>query len=184
MKPLIMIALIVVFAAPMAGWAYRDHGRYEASPSVKAFYQPATTMRTRLKMPIRLPVDQHHPVKPVHPIHPGQKPGHPGHKPDRPGHHRPATVWPVTTAVERDPQTIIIMQTPPPEEPQPAPEPPKIWVPPVMDTRTEPGYWDYGVKKVWMGDHWRFEQDLDDRTWVPETQVTYVKQAGYWKFAE
>ena len=53
-----------------------------------------------------------------------------------------------------------------------------------MDVRTEPGYWDYGVKKMWMGDHWRYEQDVTQKKWVPASQVEYVKQAGYWKVAE
>ena len=64
------------------------------------------------------------------------------------------------------------------------PEPDKVWVPPVTETRTVPGYWDYAIKKTWMGDYWRFEQDLGDKTWVPESQVTVVTQEGYWKTVE
>jgi hypothetical protein len=32
-----------------------------------------------------------------------------------------------------------------------------------------------------MGDHWRYEQDHEERVWVPEAQVNVVKQEGYWK---
>jgi hypothetical protein len=88
-----------------------------------------------------------------------------------------------TTTVVKESPTIVIVNPPPAEEPPP-PEPRKTWVPPVMGIRTEPGYWDYGVKKVWMGDHWRYEQDFTEKTWVPASQVKYVKQAGYWKVAE
>jgi hypothetical protein len=35
-----------------------------------------------------------------------------------------------------------------------------------------------------MGDHWRFEQDYNQRKWVPERQVQVVKQEGYWKIVE
>jgi hypothetical protein len=35
-----------------------------------------------------------------------------------------------------------------------------------------------------MGDHWRYEQDFEERKWVPETQVTVVEQEGYWKIVE
>jgi hypothetical protein len=92
-------------------------------------------------------------------------------------------VWPATTTVVKEAPTIVIVNPPPPAE-SPPPEPQKIWVPPVMGIRTEPGYWDYGVKKRWMGDHWRYEQDVTRKTWVPEAQVEVVKQAGYWKLAE
>jgi len=112
---------------------------------------------------------------------PGQQRDKPRH---RPGHGRPITVWPGSTTVVREIQPIVIITPPSPQEPPPAPEPEKVWVPPVMDTRTEPGYWDYGIRKVWMGDHWRYEQDFDQPTWVPEKQVDVVKQEGYWKIVE
>jgi len=86
--------------------------------------------------------------------------------------------------VVRETQPIIIVYNPPPVAPAPPPTPQRIWVPPVLDTRSEPGYWDYGVKKVWMGDHWRYEQDHEKRVWVPASQVKYIKQEGYWKPVE
>ncbi len=122
----------------------------------------------------RLPVHPGSPGKPVHPIYPGYKPGH----------GRPVYWWPASTTVVQETPPIIIVNNPPPAAPAPPPEAEKVWVPPVMDTRIEPGYWDYGIKKMWMGDHWRYEQDHDERIWVPESQVKYVKQEGYWKTVE
>ncbi|HSO18399.1 MAG TPA: hypothetical protein VLT88_03015 [Desulfosarcina sp.] len=177
MKKTALMAILAVFAVPMDSWAYRDHGPLASSASGQAFYRPERSLRARLKMPVRFPMDRPHEVKPDHPIHPGHRPDH--RRRDR---HRYA--WPVTSTVVQEPPTIVIVNPPAAEAPAPPPEPQKVWVPPVMGTRTEPGYWDYGIKKVWMGDHWRFEQDLDDKTWVPDSQWTFVVQAGYWKFAE
>lgn len=124
------------------------------------------------------------PDKPGHrrqPAKPGFKPPHHG-KPKPPMYVPPRYWWPATTTVVKEVPTIVIVNPPPPATPPPEPE--KIWVPPVMGIRTEPGYWDYGVKKQWMGDHWRYEQDVTQKTWVPASQVEYVKQAGYWKLVE
>ena len=118
------------------------------------------------------------PVRPIHPTH-----GHgvrlrpPIH--GRPHHWRPTT----TTVIKEAPTTIIVIQPPPAAAQQP-PKPKEVWIPPVMGQRTEPGYWDYGVKKVWMGDHWRYEQDVTSKSWVPASSVPYVEQAGYWKVVE
>lgn len=113
---------------------------------------------------------------------PGFKgPHHGRHKP--PKHIHPRYWWPATTTVVKESPTIVIVNSPPPAAPPP-PEPQKIWVPPVIGVRTEPGYWDYGVKKIWMGDHWRYEQDVTRKTWVPASQVEVVKQAGHWELAE
>lgn len=131
-------------------------------------------IRSRLKLPARLPLDADLPDKPAYR-------GHPGEKSARTRHARPRRWWPVITTIQREVQPIVIVTPPLPAEPVPPPEPEKVWVPPVMDTRTEPGYWDFEIKKVWMGDHWRYEQDLKERTWVPATQVEFVKQAGYWR---
>ena len=188
MKRLLTTLLISVFAMPAVGAAdrfslgnrigvqlkvapaLRDRHRQASWQSQK---HPSNRLR-RHRFPSRLPYHPKHPVKPVHPICPGKKP-------DKPGYHRPIYWWPTTRTVVRETETIIIVSPPPPAE-SPAPsEPQKEWVPPVMDTRTEPGYWDYGVKKKWMGDHWRYEQDVENKIWVPASQVTYVKQAGYWK---
>lgn len=191
MPRILIVLLVCLFTGPADGWAGRYHSgsrvgiRFQAQPKFQGnrsqmgspLRQPTGNRLGRHRFPSRLPSNPHPPGKPVHPIYPGDKPC-------RPGYQRPGYGWPVTGTVVRETETIIVVNTPPPAEPPPPPEPEKVWVPPVMDTRTEPGYWDYGVKKVWMGDHWRYEQDLDIRTWVPESQVRYVKQAGYWTFAE
>ncbi len=106
--------------------------------------------------------------------------GHRRHKPGKPWRGRPVTWWPVAAPAAPEPAPVVIVYRPP-SEPAPAPEPPKEWVPAVMATRIEPGYWDHPIKKIWMGDHWRFVQDLAKRRWVPEAVVEYVKQAGHWK---
>lgn len=151
----------------------RDIHRQMRSPKLL----PSRGGLGRHRLPSQLPVYPGSTGKPVHPIYPG-------HKPCKPGHDRPRYWWPVSTTVTQEPPTIIIVNAPPAAEPPVPPEPEKIWVPPVMDTRTEPGYWDYGVKKIWMGDHWRYEQDFEEKTWRPESEVQYVKQAGYWTSAE
>ncbi|MFO7713190.1 hypothetical protein [Desulfosarcina sp.] len=178
MKKIALALTVLFFACPMDLQAFRDH-----PPAVKplgsgpATYPLSPQMRARLKMPVQLPVDSVRPGKPGQPIYRGSPPG-------RRGHGRPAYWWPAGTTQVQEPQPIIIVNTPPPASPTSPPEPQRTWVPPVMDTRTEPGYWDYGIRKVWMGDHWRYEQDQDEKTWVPASTVEYVKQAGYWKIFE
>ena len=178
MRRILMTAIVVVLFGGMevlAGSAYvgsRVGGLTSARPDMRG-------SRERIGSPFpRPPGDRfsRHPVKPVHPIHPGDKPHKPGYRP-------PGYWWPATRTVVRETETIVIVTTPAPTEPPP-PQPQEIWVPPVMGTRAEPGYWDYGVKKIWMGDYWRYEQDLDAKVWVPESEVQYVKQAGYWTVAE
>lgn len=94
--------------------------------------------------------------------------------------------WPHrTTTVIRETQPVIVINNPPAEpQPPPKPEPKYLWVPPVMGKRTEPGHWEYGVQKIWMGDHWRYEQDETQKTWVPEKEVDYVQEPGYWDVVE
>lgn len=178
MNKIAILSILFIFAGPMDLSALRDH-----PPALKPIgsgppiYPLSPEMRARLKMPMRMPVVPGSPGKPVHPIYPGDKPGKPGH-----GH--PRYWWPASTTTVRETQPVIIVNNPPPAAPAALPEPQKAWVPPLIDTRTEPGHWDYGIRKKWMGDHWRYEQDFEDRKWVPESQVEYVKQEGYWKFVE
>ena len=192
MKRMLWITILFLFAAPADLFADRSHNARHHRSSIRSTMQPQSQdwqkrlkrsvrppskyMRSRSRLPTRLPFHPGSPGKPAHPIYPGYKPG-------RPGHGHPGYGWPASTTVVREIQPIIIVP-PPPVTPAPPPEPEEIWVPPVMDTRTEPGYWDYGVKKEWMGDHWRYEQDHEERIWVPASQVRYVKQEGYWKPVE
>lgn len=193
MKRIILVICLLLFAVPRDLLADRSRhgtshrfgmGSYAHHPSrdmpsrfKRSAGHPSHDLRSRFRLPSRQPLHPGTPGKPVHPIHPGDKPG-------RPGHGRPGYWWPASTTVVREIQPIIIITPPLPVTPAPPPEPAEVWVPPVMDTRTEPGYWDYGIKKVWMGDHWRYEQDHGERIWVPASQVRYVKQEGYWQPVE
>ncbi|MBR9985109.1 MAG: hypothetical protein KFF68_04295 [Desulfosarcina sp.] len=195
MKRILIVALLLLFAGPRDLFAERSHrSRQEThhrfgiradtqpqSQDIRSRYKrsrlPAHDLRSRFRPPSRRPL---HPGSPGKLVHPGYPVYHPG----RPGHGRPGYWWPAGTTIVREIQPIIILNHPPPAAPAPPPEPEKVWVPPVMDTRTEPGYWDYGVKKVWMGNHWRYEQNHDERIWVPASRVKYVKQEGYWKPVE
>lgn len=157
---------------------------------------PAGALASRVHRPVgkvldtippRDPPEQQEAADRRHPHHLPQRstfsdgPTHPVRHP----HYRPKYRWPGgPPTVVREIQPIVILTPAPSQEPPPPPEPQKVWVPPVMGTRTEPGYWDYGIRKVWMGDHWRYEQDVDQPIWVPERQVEVVKQEGYWKIVE
>lgn len=186
MQRILIFMLLTLFAGPQNLFADRTHHRIgvrfhadpQSHPRHNGFKRSARhsfpDMHRRIKLPSRLPVHPGSPGKPFLPIHPGYEPG-------RPGHGRPGYWWPAATTTVRETQPIIVVVNPPPVAPAPFSEPKEVWVPPVMDTRTEPGYWDYGVKKTWMGDHWRYEQDHEKRIWVPAFQVRYVKQEGYWK---
>ena len=175
MKRIIFITLLLLFAGPQNLFADRSHyGAHHEIGLRSTTNLPIQDLRGRLERPSRLPVHPGSPGKPVHPIYPGYKPGH----------GRPVYWWSASTTVVQETPPIIIVNNPPPAAPAPPPEAEKVWVPPVMDTRIEPGYWDYGIKKAWMGDHWRYEQDHDERIWVPESLVKYVKQEGYWKTVE
>lgn len=179
MKKLAILSILFLFTGPVDAPAGGDHPTtLRPLGSGPPVYPLSREMRTRLKLPARPPVDvdRKHPGR-VHPIHPGHKPGRPG--PSYPGYGRTGG-----TTVVQELQPIVVINNPVPVEPLPAPQPQKIWVPPVMETRTLPGYWDYGIKKRWMGDHWRYEQDFGQKNWVPASQVEIVTQAGYWKAVE
>lgn len=193
MQKIVLVTLLLIFAGPQDLFADRSHhgthhrfgirsNTQPPSPDIRSRFnrsarRPSHDKRSRFRQPSRRSLHPGSPGKPGHPIYPGYKPG-------RPGHGRPGYWWPASTTVVREIQPIIIVNNPPPVVPALPPEPEEVWVPPVMDTRTEPGYWDYGVKKVWMVDHWRYEQDHEERIWVPASQVRYVKQEGYWKPVE
>jgi hypothetical protein len=180
MKKIVMLSIALLFTGPADLPAFRGHG--PADRPVDSANPGTREIRARMNMPIRISMDSRYAGNPVHPIYPGSKAGRPGH--GHPGKHRPRYGWPAVTTVVQKVQPIIIVNHPPPEAPAASPPPEKVWVPPVMGTRTEPGYWDHGIRKVWMGDHWRYEQDAEDRKWVPESQVAIIEQHGYWKIVE
>lgn len=179
MKKMAVLAIFLVIASPLHLEAFDDHrpvGR--VLDTIPPRDPPEQEQDNGDRHPHGLPQRPNSSGTPHRPNHPADRPHH------HPGRRRPLTVLPGSTTVIREIQPIIIVTPPSPKEPPPAPEPEQIWVPPVMGTRTEPGYWDYGIRKTWMGDHWRYEQDFDQPVWVPEKQAEYVKQEGYWKIAE
>jgi hypothetical protein len=177
MKRMAVLTILLVIASPLNLEAFNDHRPVGRVLDTVPPRDPPEQERDNGDRPHRSPKRPNSPRIP-HPIHSRERPHPPGAR------GRPLTVWPGGTTVVREIQPIIIIAPPSPEEPPPAPEPGRIWVPPVMETQTEPGYWDYGIRKVWMGDHWRYEQDFDRPVWVPEKQVEVVRQEGYWKTAE
>lgn len=181
MKKILLIFFLLLFSSPGNLFADGRHDHSDDRPdnpsSPRSFSQdmrsrlglparlPSQDMRSRLKLPVRFPVG-------------------PNHQPSKHGHDRRYDHRPVATTVVQEIQPIIVVSPPLPTQPPLPSEPEKVWVPPVTDTRTETGYWDYGIKKTWMGDHWRYEQDPEQRVWVPESQIEVVTQAGYWKIVE
>lgn len=174
-KTITILTILLFLAVPVDLPAFSGHRTARQSlGSTPPAHPDSRAMRVRLRMPIRFPMDRGETGKPAHPIYPGH----------RPGRGRPGCWYPVTATVVREVQPVIIVNNLPAAEPAPPPEPEKEWVPPVLGTRTEPGYWDYGIRQVWMGDHWRFEQDFEKKTWVPPSRVKFVRQQGYWKTVE
>jgi hypothetical protein len=168
-KHLLLVTTLLLFLNPihLAASDHYRHGRVQVGPAALRPARPTQPVKDA--------------AQPAFTRQPGYR-AHRGHRPGKPCRGRPVTWWPIATAVAPQPAPVVIVFRPPPEPaPLPEPEPKKEWVPPVMATRTEPGYWDHPIKKVWMGDHWRFVQHLEKRRWVPEAVVAYVKQAGYWK---
>jgi hypothetical protein len=168
-----------------AGWNHRSGIRSSIHPPVReACSRPgrpirwsSRTIRHRVTAPARRQP------------HPSFSAGHGRLTRRREEHHRidrrhPGYWWPAGTIPVREVQPIVIVNISPPPEPPPVPEPQKVWVPPVIGTRTEAGYWDYEIKRVWRGDHWLYEQDFEKPRWVPPSQVEYVEQEGYWKIVE
>ncbi|MDL2274871.1 hypothetical protein LJC22_01945 [Desulfosarcina sp. OttesenSCG-928-G10] len=159
--------------------------------------RPSNTVKensTQQRLPVNLVKEkkQNRPSEPEKPAPPEEKKKRPKwpiiNRPSKPETIHPPhyPFWPHrTTTVIRETQPVIVINNPPAEpQPPPKPEPKYLWVPPVMGKRTEPGHWEYGVQKIWMGDHWRYEQDETQKTWVPEKEVDYVQEPGYWDVVE
>ena len=177
MKPVLLITALLILLYPIGTPAFQQQ-RNDASAYRTGIRRPALVpgIGGRVTKPINADVRSTLAGKP------GHRPGHPRKRPCKRKRYRPIGWYPVTTTMVRESPPVVVVKQP--TEPVRPPAPQKVWVPPVMATRTEPGFWDYGVKKTWMGDHWRFEQNLKEKKWVPEAVVEYVKQEGYWAFAE
>ena len=178
MKPVFIAAILLLLLIPVD------------TPAFQQQRNAASAYRIGMRRPALVPGIGGHVARPANTdIRPIFK-GRPGHgqdvreKPRKCKRRRPMVWYPVSTTVVRESPQVVVVKQPPAPEPVKPPKPQKVWVPPVMATRIEPGFWDYGVKKIWMGDHWRFEQNLKEKKWVPKAVVEYVKQEGYWAFAE
>lgn len=167
MKRRMILLMVILLLGPIGLAAAEDRPGRRNDIGEKASIARARNeeMRRRLNLPVRLPIerDAHHHHRKILPL---------------PDYRYP---YPASqTTVVKELQPIIVVTPAPPEKPPASPEIQYVWVPPVTEMRTEPGHWDYGIKKEWMGDHWRYSQDLAEKTWIPETRVEAVKQPGYW----
>ncbi len=55
----------------------------------------------------------------------------------------------------------------------------RVWIPARKEKVWVPGYWSYGIRKVWREDHWRYETDPDARKWVDGYYDTQIVEPGY-----
>jgi len=177
MKPWILLTLLAMLITPLRLAAF-EHGRPDGrTVDAREAGNPAGDvisheMRVRLGLPIRVPLrpeirEQIHRAR------------HDRRHADRYPSYAPTIA---TTTVINEIRPVVVV-SPPAETESPAPVK-REWVPPLKETVTRPGYWDYAIKRTWMGDHWRYTQDLSKKTWVPATQVQVVTREGYWKIVE
>lgn len=63
-----------------------------------------------------------------------------------------------------------------------APEPERIWVPPVYEEKIVPGHYSSGFKE-WIDEkgYRNFTDDDSKRIWIPEHTIKTIKQEGYWR---
>jgi len=176
----ILLMVLLGLTAPVQLAAFdHPHRGADATP-VETDTQPEEAisheMRVRLGLPVRLP------------LRPELREQIRRSREARRIRHHPPAAGPYvsTTTIVNEVRPIVVVappaaaaQTAPPE-----PEAVREWVPPVVETVTQPGYWDFAIKRTWMGDHWRYEQDRAEKIWVPATQVQVVTQAGYWRTVE
>lgn len=53
-----------------------------------------------------------------------------------------------------------------------------IWIPAKKKKVWVPGYWSYGIRRVWRKDHWHHETDPEERKWEERHYNTRVFRAG------
>lgn len=193
MKRMFFILLMLIFAAPPVLWAGGRNADWDHRSGIRrSIHAPARESWSRHRRTAGRPLRNFRRRRPS-PVRLRRRPEfserhrrltrrHEEYRRARRRHH--GYWWPGRTVLVDEEQPIVIVNIPAPPEPPPAIEPQAVWVPAVMGTRTEAGYWDYAIKKVWKGDHWLFEQDFEKPRWVPPTTVEYVKQEGYWKIVE
>lgn len=179
MKHRILLTLLVALLAPFPVAAF-DHGRPDAAPDTgNTGAQEGDVishdMRVRLGLPVRLPLRRDI-----------REQIHRARHAKRKGIHYPgyATGRTVTTVVNEIQPIVVVAPAAPAEPEVQLEEVKREWVPPVVETVTRPGHWDYAIKRSWMGDHWRYAQDFSEKTWVPAAQEQVVTQEGYWRTVE
>jgi hypothetical protein len=176
----ILLMVLIVLTAPVQLAAFDHAHRGTDATPVEPDAQPeeviSHAMRVRLGLPVRLP------------LRPELREQIRRSRDARRIRHHPPGPGPVvsTTTIVNEVRPIVVVTPPAAAEKTATPEPQaeREWVPPVVETVTQPGYWDYAIKRTWMGDHWRYEQDRAQKTWIPATQVRVVTQAGYWRTVE
>ena len=42
----------------------------------------------------------------------------------------------------------------------------EVWIPAKEERTWVPGFWSYGIRKTWRGDHWHYETNPNDKKWV------------------
>ena len=63
----------------------------------------------------------------------------------------------------------------------PSPEPEKVWVPPVYETKIIKGHYINGIKETIEDGYRTFTDDPEQKIWVPEKEIQVVKTPGYYK---
>lgn len=63
----------------------------------------------------------------------------------------------------------------------PSPEPEKVWVPPVYETKVVKGHYISGIKETVVDGYRMFTDDPEQKIWVPEKEIQVVKTPGYYK---
>ena len=53
------------------------------------------------------------------------------------------------------------------------------WIPAKKKEVWVPGYWSYGIRKVWREDHWHYETNLNEKQWVAGHYEMQVVEPGY-----
>lgn len=133
------------------------------------------------------PLHSMHIPKPEQPIH---KPGHkPGHQPRHgwygpPYYLPPYNVFRPSYGGSRNTETIIIKEKEVIREVpviiQP-PEPEKVWVPPVYETKIVEGHFTNGIKETIEDGYRTFTDDPGQSIWVPEREIRVIKTPGYYR---
>ena len=174
MKTWCLTVAMLVLAAPISLSAFDSRDHEAVVGTAKRPIKPGKTFARDMKDRLGMPLSTEEIIEQAHQSRRASK--------RRP--RRPHVTHVTTTTVVNEITPVIVVEQKAPEPAATKPEIEREWVPPEVETVTEPGYWDYTIKRTWMGDHWRYEQDLTQKTWVPPTTAEVVKREGYWRIVE